>query len=104
LTSNTYYDENQNQYVAQIFSQPINYHNGTDFRPIDTTVIELNKEGYKFGVESGVYQVYLKKILKFLLYGLKGFSDDFRERAAKYNIKLIENEDFSEIDKGIFHK
>ena len=61
LTSNTYYDENQNQYVAQIFSQPINYHNGTDFRPIDTTVIELNKEGYKFGVESGVYQVYFKE-------------------------------------------
>jgi len=50
----------------------------------------------------GGLEALFKENSKVLLYGLKAFSDDFRERAVKYNIKLIENEDFNEIDKGIF--
>ncbi|MDP8261593.1 MAG: MBL fold metallo-hydrolase [Candidatus Kappaea frigidicola] len=50
----------------------------------------------------GGLEALFKENSNVLLYGLKGFSDDFRERAVKCNIKLIENEDFSEIDKGIF--
>jgi len=50
----------------------------------------------------GGLEALFKANSKVLLYGLKGFSDDFRKLATKYNIKLIENEDFSEIDSGIF--
>jgi 7,8-dihydropterin-6-yl-methyl-4-(beta-D-ribofuranosyl)aminobenzene 5'-phosphate synthase len=51
---------------------------------------------------TGGLEALFKKNDKIRLYGLKGFSDNFRKLALKYNINLIESDDYTEIEKGIF--
>jgi 7,8-dihydropterin-6-yl-methyl-4-(beta-D-ribofuranosyl)aminobenzene 5'-phosphate synthase len=36
------------------------------------------------------------------LYGLKGFSEDFRKKAQEHNIELIENDEATVIEEGIY--
>ncbi len=51
---------------------------------------------------TGGLEALFKKNTNLKLYGLKGFTENFKNLADRYNIKLIECEDFKEIDIGIY--
>lgn len=43
------------------YTEPINYFDGNEWLPINSTIVESDKEGYDYMVESGLYKVYFKK-------------------------------------------
>ncbi len=68
-----------------------------DLSAIKKVVISHDHWDHIGGLES-----LFKKNPNVELYGLKDFSEDFKNLADKYNIKLIECEDFKEIDPGAY--
>jgi 7,8-dihydropterin-6-yl-methyl-4-(beta-D-ribofuranosyl)aminobenzene 5'-phosphate synthase len=74
----------------------------TQMMNLDLSLIKRVVISHDHWDHTGGLEALFMKNDKIQLYGLKGFSDNFRKLALKYNINLIENDDYTEIDKGIF--
>lgn len=64
MYSDIYFDNSGDYeyYIARMEIAPINYNNGSEYIPINLTIVDLGSSGnFKYGVEKGIYKVYFKQ-------------------------------------------
>ena len=102
-SSNTYYDEVTNKYAIKIYSEPINYFDGSKYQPLDLTIRNL---GDFYGVETGFYKIYFSNKVRIEYEGHTMYQIPVSLRLANQDfdktISTLEIENNKAVYKNIF--